>query len=543
MNKLILTKDMTLIQAMKAISDHIQTWPTPIVVDMGNVTFPLTRDVFLVMKKRFRVDEMSLILNYDYEVDMARSIGIGATVSWVRAEFEREFLEKNIIKHNMTIGEYFLYELRRWWEYIRFLIVRKRTKMPLHKIKKYSPNTFLIIAWLIMSLSLLVFIFHFAVSKTYVSVIPQTTVRPVSANILFTQSISWSLLLDKNMVHMKKIALPVEHMMRFTIETIDPNSATSAIGRVTVYNELTTEQALKPFTRFVTEDGIVYRSDSWANIPPARTLNGITEIGSAEVSLKADQADEAGRIIGARWNIASDTYLSIPGLKFNRDKVYAKAKENFVWWTDSSVHIVTEQEFEKSKAILREHLERAARNQVQFWLDEENKNKSQDYSLLMAESISLTGETIAISSWQKIGDAANEIELKWTVMVSALIYDRKSVIQYLTEIFRDKLLLGTDKELAIHEDTLRLTNVISREGDENIKATMEMNTTITYDLENSSNELTRRMKVMIAGLSKSEAIDRLVAEWRVHEVNISFSPFWLTRVSSNLDNIEFIIKK
>jgi hypothetical protein len=72
---------------------------------------------------------------------------------------------------------------------------------------------------------------------------------------------------------------------------------------------------------------------------------------------------------------------------------------------------------------------------------------------------------------------------------------------------------------------------------------MEMNTTITYDLENSSNELTRRMKVMIAWLPKADAVDRLIREWRVHEVAVSFSPFWLTRVSSNLDNIEFIIRK
>lgn len=118
------------------------------------------------------------------------------------------------------------------------------------------------------------------------------------------------------------------------------------------------------------------------------------------------------------------------------------------------------------------------------------------------------------------------------------------MINYLATIFREKLLLGTDKELAIHEDSLRLTNTITRDdNDMNIKATMEMNTTITYDLENSSNELTRRMKVMIAGLPKKEAIGRLIAEGRVHEVEIDFSPFWLTRVSSNLDNIEFVIRK
>jgi hypothetical protein len=181
-----------------------------------------------------------------------------------------------------------------------------------------------------MSLSLLVFIFHFAVSKTYVSVVPQTTVRPITANIIFSQGSSGGILMERNMVKLKKVALPIEHSMKFAIETIDPNSATNAGGRVTIYNELTTEQVLKPFTRFITEDGLVYRSEAWINVPPARRLNGVTEIGSSDVYIKADQTDEAGKTIGARGNIVTGIYLSIPGLKFNRDKVYAKAKENFV---------------------------------------------------------------------------------------------------------------------------------------------------------------------------------------------------------------------
>lgn len=81
MNKLILRTDMSLIQALRAMSERITTGPTPVIIDMGEVGFPLTRDVFLVMKKRFRIDEFSLLLSHDYEVDMARSIGIGATLS------------------------------------------------------------------------------------------------------------------------------------------------------------------------------------------------------------------------------------------------------------------------------------------------------------------------------------------------------------------------------------------------------------------------------------------------------------------------------
>jgi hypothetical protein len=543
MSKLIIPSDITLLPALKRIEEEVANTLTPLTVDMSDVSFPLTRDVFLVMKKRFRTDQFHLLLRHEYEVDMARSLGIGAEVSWVRAEFDREFSKKNILSHNFTMWEYFLYEMRRGWEYVRFLFTRKRATTPLYKIKKWSPNMFLIVSGLIMSLSLLLFIFYFAVSKTYVSVLPQTTVRPVSANMIFS-SASGSLLESKNTVRMKKVTLFVEERMPFTLDTIDPNSATNAIGRVTLYNELTTEQALKPFTRFITEDGVVFRTESWVNIPPARKVNDITEIGSVEAILKADPSDEGGKVIGERGNIPTWAYLSIPGLKFNRDKVYGKAKENFVWGWPARIHLVTEPEVKKFEWILREQLSRSARAKLQEWLDEQNKNSGESFTLLSWDSVSFTGETHAITSGQKIGDLANEIEMKGSLTVTALVYDKKSVIDYLTNLFHERLLRGTDKELAIHPDTLRMTNVISRAEDgSSIKATMEMNTTITYDLENASNELTRRMKITIAGLTKKEAIDRLINEWHVREVDVSFSPFWLTRVSSNLDNIEFIIKK
>ncbi len=94
--------------------------------------------------------------------------------------------------------------------------------------------------------------------------------------------------------------MPLEHRMKFTLDTVDPNSTTNAVGRVIIYNELTVEQALKPFTRFITEEGIVFKTESWVNVPPARKVNDLTEIGSVEVLLRADTNDEAGKMIGVR---------------------------------------------------------------------------------------------------------------------------------------------------------------------------------------------------------------------------------------------------
>jgi hypothetical protein len=81
MSKLIIPSDITLLPALKRIEEEIVNTLTPLTVDMSDVSFPLTRDVFLVMKKRFRTDQFHLLLRHEYEVDMARSLGIGAEVS------------------------------------------------------------------------------------------------------------------------------------------------------------------------------------------------------------------------------------------------------------------------------------------------------------------------------------------------------------------------------------------------------------------------------------------------------------------------------
>ena len=540
--KLIIPMTATLFETMKMIDEAITERTLPLTIDMSEVSFPLTRDVFFVLAKRFRTDQFKLILRHEHQVEMAHSASIWAILSGISAQFDREYEHKNILKHNFTMWEYFLYELKRWGHYIQFLFTRKKEKIPLYKVKNISPNFFLIIAWLIMSLSLLLFIFYFTVSKTYVYVTPQISVKPISANIIFSQN-TGTLIQPKNTIQIRKIILPVEHKMRFTLDTIDPNSATNARGTATLYNELVADQALKPNTRFISDDGVVFRSESWINIPWAKEDNGITQIWTIEVTLAADISDEAGRIIGSRGNIPTGTILSIPGLKFNRDKVYAKTDSPFLGWMDPKIHIITKWEIDRFQGIIREQLSRVARDKIQTWIKGSNLQGGEEYAILMGESVKLTDETITIDGGKKIWDFTDDVELKWQINVTALVYDKRKTIEYLTSIFREKLLYGTDKELGIHTDTLRLTNIVSRNEDDTlIKATMEMNATITYDLENAVNELTRRMKVIIAGLSKGDATTRLINEWHVRQVEIKFSPFWMSHVSSNLDNIEFIIQ-
>jgi hypothetical protein len=197
----------------------------------------------------------------------------------------------------MTMFEYFVYEVRRGMAYLWFFIFEKTdAKKKIIHMKKNGSHFILIIIGLIMSMTLLLFIFHFAVSKTIITITPQVSIRSISANIIYAQA-TGSLLTTRNTISLRKVNIPTTYTMKFQLETVDPNSTTNARGTITIYNETATAQALKPQTRFITLDGIVYRSMNWVNIPPARSINGITEMGSMDVEIIADVRDEAGGII------------------------------------------------------------------------------------------------------------------------------------------------------------------------------------------------------------------------------------------------------
>jgi hypothetical protein len=193
----------------------------------------------------------------------------------VHAEFDKAFPKTNILAHNMTMWEYFLYEVKRGFSYVFFFFFKKTNAKEkiVYMKNRMDSSLVLMIAGLIVSFTLLLFIFHFAVSKTFIYISPQITVKPISANIIYSNSSSGSILQSRNVIPLKKITLSVNHSMNFTLDTVDPNSTRNAEGRVTLYNELDTAQSLKPFTRLVTESGEVFRTKEWVNIPASKTLN------------------------------------------------------------------------------------------------------------------------------------------------------------------------------------------------------------------------------------------------------------------------------
>jgi len=168
----------------------------------------------------------------------------------------------------------------------------------------------------------------------------------------------------------------------FNVTAIDEMSTQNAHGTIDIYNELRQEQVFRPATRFMTENGLIFKTDDWIKVPPTQTLSGMTVIGKSTVTLTADTYDNKGGIIGIHGNIPEGTTLTIPGLKFNRDKIYAKTTTAFDGGIDPKIHVLTDKEITNFKEILTEKLKSKALETLKNTIKKNNTENGENYDIL-----------------------------------------------------------------------------------------------------------------------------------------------------------------
>lgn len=198
------------------------------------------------------------------------------------------------------------------------------------------------------------------------------------------------------------------------------------------------------------------------------------------------------------------------------------------------------------KEILTEKLKSKALEELKDTIKKTNTENGENYDILpINDNIIYTVENLLLSHGAKIGDKMDEVTISGSVKISTYTYDRNATLFYLKTILNESLLFGTEKLIRVNDESLRITNVISKNINPqfSLKGTTELDATISYNFEDVSNNLTKKLKNLIVNTSPKEATSLLLNDNNIASVKISFSPFWLTRVSSNPDNIEFIIQK
>ena len=114
---------------------------------------------------------------------------------------------------------------------------------------------------------------------------------------MYTLAESGSVLDTRTIIPVERLEKTITLDETYNVSSYDVESVRAARGQVDLFNEMNNEQVFRPNTRFVTSDGLIYRSNEWIKIPPMRTQSGVIVVGQTSSYLIADGYDTKGELI------------------------------------------------------------------------------------------------------------------------------------------------------------------------------------------------------------------------------------------------------
>lgn len=144
-----------------------------------------------------------------------------------------------------------------------------------------------------------------------------------------------------------------------------------------------------------------------------------------------------------------------------------------------------------------------------------------------------------------VGSPAETVVFSGKVVVTAYAYPRAKIEAYMSERFYESTLpevqevRGVDTK-SMNIESLAMIDTVSGSG-VTMKSTLRVQGDIMYNFSHPNNLLLRQMRNLIVGKQIDDAKTILVNDPNIADVSISVSPFFLDRISSRIDAIDFYI--
>lgn len=442
-----------------------------------------------------------------------------------------------------SFWEYFLYTMKNYFLELKNFLTNKARENSFSKYQKIYTNwkIWFFIVFLLFSIWLLIFIFYFAVNKTYIYITPEIENRPKWKNFVFEKMWEWELSLDKNIIRLKEIEKTVNLSVKIFTTGIDEADNTRSKWKVKIQNYTEEEIKLVKNTRLVTKEWIIFLLDDIISIP---ALWDDEKPGESIITATARINDINNKITWERWNIKSGEIMSLPGLKENNDKIIAVSIEDFNWWKKSTNRILSKEDLENSKNILRGKLEQMWIEEIKKEIYSENKVNNVKYEILWANGmIKFSNFTFSWIENLKVWDKINDFEIKWSIKTTAYAFNKETVMAKLRTDINDLLLKNVESIFNIDENSFSVVDEIWREENPfRIKATVQVDVWYTQNFLSNTNNYVEKLKYQIAWKSKQEAEKILTNTWKISNVNIDIRPFFIKNISNIPENIKFEIK-
>lgn len=457
--------------------------------------------------------------------------------------------KRNLLKHNYSFYEYFLYEIRLISNKISKKLFKNKNNIDPRKnfFKYYKQKSHLTIFIIILIITIFIFsyIFLFALNKTYVYITPNIQVKTKPQNFVFDSSINR----NNSSIELKPFETEINLEKNISTSWVIQNERYKARGTVILYNELSEDVKLLPKTRLESETWVIYETKSSVIIPSAKKNNNWDIIPwTRKVEIVARIKDKYWKIVWERWNINSkDIVLTIPWLeKENKTKIFAKTFSKISSWKDIFIKVVSEDDLENAKKFFIENLKKQATKKIISKINENNEN-SIKYKILPIDDIYIYSDIIVnlpdIKPWEK----KTEFKVSWSIKIKTYTFNINSVTSKLKNSIEKSLIPEKEKLLYINNKSINIFPekwVLYRvEKPFKIKATLEIEYNIEYNFKWEDDNYIKRLKQMIAWLPKEKAEKILINENLVSNATIKIRPFFVNNVSKYLNNIEFDTKK
>jgi hypothetical protein len=463
--------------------------------------------------------------------------------------FLKEDSKGKLMEHNFTFWEYFKFQIHSYKKEISHSLDANKKLNSLWKYSRiYQEKTSIhIFLWaLLLSILVFLFIYYFAISKTYISITPKVVIKKEAYNFIFKEKIDNSILWNNKYIKISTLSETLHSSDIYAATEVKRNLANISSWNVRIYNNTLWEVNLVPKTRLLNTQGILFELSDWVKIPAGINDNfNNTTPWYVDVRVISQINDISGKYIWKRWNIKENTSLLLPWLSIELQKdIYAESLEAFTWWNDDYQKIISKEDIESAEKIFTQKLKTEVIDSIKKNILLENrKNNSEIDILSWGKSIYYSEPIVQIEPWVKAWDIKDNFSISWNITAYVYTYSKVDIIQKLKTLLNEKNLTGIEKISHIDFPSLRMSQVIYTEKDPfEIKATFEIEALFLHDFLHKDNTYISTLKSEIRWLHKDNAEKILLNNPKISNVSINIRPFFTKNISNIYNNIVFKVE-
>ncbi len=295
---------------------------------------------------------------------------------------------------------------------------------------------------------------------------------------------------------------------------------------IRVLNTTEREYNLLKWTRFVTEEWLVFKSKDRFKLEPNSDVI---------IEIVASEQDEQWNVIWARWNIEKDTTLYIKNLKesFFMKNIYAISTSQFSWWSVLSEWIVTQKDIEALSGKLVSTVNQQKQNII-------NKNFSLPGQIFLHFDDLIDMEVVSMDIENKAQEKVPY--LKWSVVVRFYFaYIKQSDLLDQTHLYLQQRPSDKVKLITIDKASVVFFSSIKKDVWWVYIIPTKLAIIQWYDFQKDVNGILSNIKSNILGINKDKAKSMLLGFPEISSTNISVRPPWYTSVTKLKSRIKINI--